>query len=470
MALGERSMFVAEVVAGEPPQVKRLEELVYPEGISATQPQQLGETLAKFLREHQFSAKTAVVGIPVKWLVMRRKEVPPTDEATLADLLRLQAEAEFSTELKDLVYDYVAEEGSAATSVLLMATQRKFVDDMSAICQAARLNLVAITPSALALGKATSNESDRNLLVLAVNPSGSELAVQQGAATGVIRHLRSPSPQPPFVSELRRAVSTLAPTSGEREMVLWDGGGLDTDSLGEQLGFKVRSGNLPELGVEASETGLNGESSRYAPAVALALAGMTGRPAVDFLHSRLAPPKKARVPRWAILAAVAGIGLIAWGVTSYIDLQNKERDLQSKQAMIAANKPLRETAGKFVAMVSTAQAWHGGDPRYLYCLRDLTAAIPDDGQTYATNFTVREPPKAASSATSAQAKSVNPRTLIGQLNGKTADQQNVQTLIDRIRANKAFSDVKLGATQDLGRDRGVSFAVSFTYVPPDQAD
>ncbi len=460
-------MFVAEVIAGDRPQVRRLEELVYPEGISSTQPKQLGETLGQFLHDRKFSARSAVVGIPVKWLVMRRKEVPPTDEATLIDLLRLQAEAEFSTELKDLVYDYAAEEGAAATSVLLMATPRKYIDDVAAICQAAKLTALAIVPTALALGKATSTPSDRNLLVLAANPLGSELALQQGTSTGVIRHLRSPaSPQPAFVSELRRAVSTLGQSTADREMVLWDGAGVDAGTLAEQIGMKVRNGNLPDLGVEASATGLNGESSRYAPAVALALTGMAGRPAVDFLHSRLAPPKTARVPRWAILAGIAVLAAIAWGVTSYMDLQSRETDLTDIQTKIANNKKPRDQAKQFVDMVSTAQGWHGGDPRYLYCLRDLTQAIPDDGATYTTNLTVREPPKASGSSSSSQAKPVDPRMLLGTFGGKTANQQNVQLIVDRIRSNKAFGDVKLGGTQDLGRDRGVTFTITFSYTPP----
>ena len=109
VAIGERSLLVAEVVAGDRPEVKRLAEFVYPEGISPHKPEELGTALAEFLRENKFSAKSAVFGLPARWLVVKAKEVPPADPSTLANLLRLQAEGEFSSELKDLVYDYAAD-------------------------------------------------------------------------------------------------------------------------------------------------------------------------------------------------------------------------------------------------------------------------------------------------------------------------------------------------------------------------
>ena len=89
-------------------------ELVYPEGLVLTRPEELGKALAAFLRDNQFTATDAVVGIPARWLVVKPKDVPPADAATLVPMLRLQAEADFSSELKDLVYDFVGGDGRGA--------------------------------------------------------------------------------------------------------------------------------------------------------------------------------------------------------------------------------------------------------------------------------------------------------------------------------------------------------------------
>src|SRR5689334_15294387 len=130
MALGERSLIAAEVVSGaEQPQVTAVGELVYPEGLSITSTEGLAKLLAGFLRERGFTARQTVVGLPAKWLVVRPKEVPPADTQTVTEMLRLSAESEFPSDIKDLVYDVAGNVGDGqAKSVLMMATPRKYID------------------------------------------------------------------------------------------------------------------------------------------------------------------------------------------------------------------------------------------------------------------------------------------------------------------------------------------------------
>ena len=124
LALGERSLLAAEIiVAGEQPTVTAVGEMPYPEGISVNTPAELAKPLAEFLRSKGFTARQVVVGLPAKWLVVRPKEVPPVDAATVTEMLRLAAESEFPTDIKDLVFDFTGTLGDhQAKSVLLMAT------------------------------------------------------------------------------------------------------------------------------------------------------------------------------------------------------------------------------------------------------------------------------------------------------------------------------------------------------------
>jgi hypothetical protein len=471
LAIGERSLLAAEMTAGEPPQARRLAEFIYPPGTSLDQPAELGEALGQFLREKDFSARCAVIGLPARWLVVKAKEVPPADASTLADLLRLQAEGEFSSELKDLVYDYAGGIGEGGTaSVLLIATHRKYVDGVVALCEAAKLDAVAITSSAVALGAATGRALVKTSLVLAISPSGAELTAQSGESLSAIRHLRGPSADRPFIGELRRALSTTASNGSPRELVLWDDSGLDAGALGKDLGFNVQSGDLPALGVGTMSAAKNGDGRKFAAAVALGLAGIgQGRPVVDFLHSRLAPVKRRLVPRWAWATAAAVVLLIGGAIYTYNYLQQQQASLDAIQNQLAGAKNEIATATEFVSKVSFASAWHGGSPRYLACLRDLTAAIPEDGETYATSLIVREnvkPPSGGSTGGSNAVPKANEITsLTGLLYGKTSDQQRVQGIIDRMNRMPAlFRDVKLGGS-DAGRGHEVSFSISFTYVP-----
>ena len=118
-------------------------------------------------------------------------------------------------------------------------------------------------------------------------------------------------------------------------------------------------------------------------------------------------------------------------------------------------------ATTFVSKVSFAQAWHGGDPRYLAAIRDITMAISDDSQTYATGLTLRE---VLTQATASNvAKPPESHALTGTLSGKTTGQDRVQALIDRMRQNKSF-EPKLGGT-DAGKGHDVTFSIIFTYTP-----
>jgi hypothetical protein len=481
LSIGDRSMLVAEVAAagaGDRPDVRHLAELSYPAGVSLDQPVELGKMLFLLLREKRITAQAAVIGLPAKWMVASPKELPEAaasaDPATKASILRLQAEAEFSTELKDLVFDFVDAGGRAPAgetqTVLLMATPRRYIDAAVAMCRAAKLTPIAVTPSAVALGEATSralpNASDA--LVMSVGAGGAELTAQQDASPNLIRHLRAPSSQALFVSELRRAFSTIASKANRRDLVLWDGSGLDGAELARQAGINVRDGDLPALGVNASGMSQNGAGRAYGPAVSLGLAGLRGeRPAIDFLHSRLAPPKTRRVPRWAYLAGATAIVLIGGAIFAYSDLQKQEAEVARMRSRLDGMKNELGVAEAFVSRVSFAQAWHAGEPRYLACVRDLTNAIPDDGATFATSLVIREAVRSAAGGATASSPS-NPKksevhVLAGLLYGKTTDQQHVQIVLDRMKQNPAFTAVKLGGTQDAGRGQQVSFSITFDY-------
>ena len=470
LAIGETSLTAAEVVPGDRPAIRRVAEFIYPAGVSFTQPAALGAALGEFLKTNDFTAKSAVVGIPARWLVVKPKEVPPADAKTLAELLRLQAEGEFSSELKDLVYDFAAGgDSEIARSVLLIATSRKYVDGAVELCTAAKLNAVAVMPSAVALSTAIGVTS-KNALVLTISGSGAELTAQSQGIPSALWHLNRPDQEKSFVGELRRAVSALPSNGTTREMVLWDHGAMDAGSLGQSLGFSVRNGDLPVLGVDASDAGRNGEGRRYAAAVALGLAGISEeRLAIDFLHSRLAAPKPQLVPNWVIAAALGAIVLIGSIVWGYTELQRKQTNLDKVNAQLNSEKEEIAAAALFVSKVSVAQAWHGGNPRYLACLKDLTNAIPDDHQTYATSLHISESPKPPPVPGASAANTIDVRSLSGQLIGKTSDQQRVQAILDQMKHNPAFTDLKNNGSEETGRSREVSFSINFVYLPPKMA-
>jgi hypothetical protein len=349
------------------------------------------------------------------------------------------------------------------------------------ICDAAKISPVMVTSSAIALGMVTGRSAGaKNPLVLLVSPAGAELTAQNGEASSAIRHLRGPGPDRPFVGELRRAISGMPPVAGgagvngtPRELVLWDAAGgseFNSGTLGESLGMPVRTGDLPILGVDASEAASNGEGRKFAAAVALGLLAVADGPApVDFLHSRLAPPKPPLVPKWVMISSLSAIALLILIFFAWDTMQKDEAALDKQTAQNASVADAVTVAKKFVTKVSFAQAWHLGNPRYMACMRDLTNAIPMDGQTYALSLVVHEivPPVDGSvDADTALMQSVAVRDLAGRLEGKTTEQRRVLQLLSNLKAMPTvFTEVKLEGTSDGGRGREVTFTITFTYKP-----
>jgi hypothetical protein len=476
IALGERSLLAAEVLAAEGrPQVRRLAEMIYPEGISLSQPAELAKALSHFLKDNEFSTHAAVIGIPLKWLVVKAKEVPPADDATVAQLLRLEAESEFSTELKDLVYDFAGEpaQSGAVRTVLLAATPKKYLDAIETLCDGSRLQSLAVMPSALALGSITGSTLKRDVLVLASGESASELSFQRQATATSVRNLRPSTPNPPFVSELRRAVSTLGAANGHSEMILWDSAGLNATDLQEQIGMSVRSGDMDTLGVDSAGAGINGQGPKFASAVALALSVMDeGSTRIDFLHSRLAPPKKHRIPRWGYFAGAAAVLLIAFGVYAYVSLSQQEQVVDAIQANINSQAGKVADAKQFVGKATLAQYWHNTDLRYLECMRDLDSVIPEDGQTYATSLEIKaEPPplntSGSQNADAPVSSADEHQSLYVTLQGHTGATESVTALEDRMRRNSAaFKNIRIGAEAKVPRSNEYVFSIAFTYEPP----
>jgi mRNA-degrading endonuclease YafQ of YafQ-DinJ toxin-antitoxin module len=100
----------------------------------------------------------------------------------------------------------------------------------------------------------------------------------------------------------------------------------------------------------------------------------------------------------------------------------------------------------------------------------LTNAIPTDGQTYALSLVVHEivpPTDSSANADTALMESVAVHDLAGRLEGKTTEQRRVLDVLANLKAQPAvFSEVKLEGTMDGGRNREVTFTITFIYKAP----
>jgi hypothetical protein len=470
LAFQDGVIHIAELrAAGTHRHVLRTAAFDIPAAGSLTDPASLGAALGAFLRANLFTARHAVIGLPVQWLMTKPQSVPPAEGAALASLLRIQAERAFSYEGKDLAIDYLPQEAEGGPrSVLLFAALKRRVDQVKAAAEAAGLTVRHITASAATLALAgAAGPNGAPDMVVELLPQSVQLVIRRNASVRSIRHLSVGGAAPAakgetepaawaeaLTSELRRVIATdeTGSLNGGR-LVIWDGIGLPQEAIermGERLSLAVHAHRTlaPLAHVNGEPAGEPG-AGRYAAATALARSSVDqDLVAVDFLNSRLAPPRRqwiGRRMRLAVLAAAAlAIALAAllysWyaaaAAVSELDRQLKEQE------------PTVEAAEAFNDKVSAADGWFRRRPPYLDCLLHLSRAFPENGTLWATLLSL-------------------PDDMRGILSGKATDDRAVLEVMQRLQESPNFSDVKLhgGIRYPQGSDRSqdLSFSISFRF-------
>lgn len=477
VAVGDKSMLVAEVTAaGGAYQVTHVGQFVYGAGKSFAEPVGLGQAFAQFLKANGFTTRRAVFGLPAKWVLTKAKEVPAADQQTVAASLRLQAEGEFSPELKDLVYDYAGQSSPReASTLLLLATPRRNVDQIRELADAAKVDVQAVTVSVAALSAATSRVR-KNSLVLSLGPAGAELGSQPADGPSVLRHVgpASAAAAPMLLGELRRATAGVnghsngglsmgrSSTNGnghaQRELILWDDGDT-TDSpasgaiaacrtMGETAGLTVVDGELSSLGISSAPQAVG---KGAATAAALAVEGMLGRLPIDFTDSRLAPPKEQRFDQRVVVGVGVGALALLIIIAGWFYQHRLETSVAQKKAQLASQSNNVTLYKSDVERIQTLLSWHNGTPRYLPCLVDLTRAFPQERDLYLVGFTMRQDVKGDLSG-----------TIQGRVSGSNA--APVLTLLDRVHDTGRFSNVSQQGRE--GSDnKEAQFQINFIYVP-----
>jgi hypothetical protein len=228
-----------------------------------------------------------------------------------------------------------------------------------------------------------------------------------------------------------------------RELLIWDSVGIDRstlDSLGEVFGLRGRVCSL------AADAGLEDvpampASDQFAQAAALACCA-SPPPAIDFLHSRLAPPQKTLAERKVLWAAAGAAALVAVLLFLLIDWQLGRREVRSLTDELARLKTPAGEARAIVDKVSLARGWYDRRPEMLDCLREITLCFPEEGSVWATSLSIRE----------------NMQAL---LTGKCANETAARGVIDRLKSNRKLENVKpLFIRQSGGTSRDVTFSVS----------
>jgi len=460
----EHSILAAELRAnGKHCEVRSVAEFVFPENVSFDKPAELGQRLHEFLSSNHFSAKNAVIGIPVKWLIMRREEIPPAGADSLASILRIKAERDFSLDYNDLVFDYIGRgRATEKSSLLLVATLRQRIEQLVETSHAAGLTGFSITSSFLVVASAFRQTGFENGYALYIRPNYAEFLVQQNKSVTLLRHIPlsvgarqdAKTDVSTLDRELRRLISVL-PNSGSDtgtgKLFIWNAANISPEDLQvfeQNISLQVEIVNgTANLAVKKSIR--SGESGIGRFAAAISLASAAGKPrllGIDFLNSHIHPERKAADGRRILRAVLVGLAVVLCGLFIILGWYSRKAEVAELRTRLEGMKQDITEAEAVIDKVSFSRGWYSARPPFLDCLKQLTLAFPTQTDIWVTSLAIREDMQA-------------------NVTGKSLDEKSVLQLLDALKSNVSFSDVEMLYMRNIGRStKEISFAISFTFI------
>jgi hypothetical protein len=459
LAIDEFGIIAAELrVRPGRNEIRRTGQFTFEEEFAPENAEGLGQQLRRFLRTNHFSSKQVSIGIPAKWVLAKEIVVPPANPDALAGMLSIQVERAFSLNPAELIFDYCGRTSASEKSqVLLLAARRKMVDQIRLLAGAAGLQVQAVTVSALAFGKALSEAGPEQWYGLYTRPTYCEFWSQLDGRPRSIRHVPmgadngTPDDYAKLLtSTIQRLILLSQDQSPTHQVTAYDACGVSDeiiDRLNEQLAPQTTITN-GGAGLRPKRLGLSDHpeeaQSIAAAAVAMTAVG-TDKPPVDFLNPRIGVKKTSGRKRLAVWGAIIGAAcLVALG-SVLADWQGDRTDIATYTQQLELMSEDVAAAQEIVDRVSYAGSWASQEPQFLDCLRELTLAFPQEPRVWATSLALGENGQ-------------------GALVGKANDERSFYEVLDKIKRNTAFADVKMIHIRDVGRDsREKEFAVHFKF-------
>lgn len=359
---------------------------------------EVGERIAAGLSERRIGRCDALAAVGRSGIELRLLTVPPTPDEELPELVRFQAQRQFTTLGDDWPLDFFPIDGQADDSrnVLAASIQPELVGQIQQGCDAAHLRLqrIVLRPCAAAsllLRQHHGRDSHRVRLLVDILAEEADLTVTVDQTVVFTRTVRlagewnSPSQVQALFGEVRRTLAAAQNQLGGQlvEHVLLFGPDVDHSVLRSQIEERLQlpvSGFDPFEGLTTSrELGSNPPEhpGRFAPLLGMLVDECTGAPhAIDFLHPRQKPQPASRTGQYALAgAAVAALVLVAVGYL-WLQLRGMDATIRGHNERLAELNQITEDSKQRRDVAATIDKWVAGDITWLDELARLSARLP----------------------------------------------------------------------------------------------
>ncbi len=351
-----------------------------------TSGKQIGSRLAA-VAAGQISGKvTTLVGVGRDNVQIKLLSLPPAPPEELPDLVRFQAEREFTALGTDAALDFIPISGDIETphQVLALALSPAGMTEAREVCEALGLEADRIGVRGCAAAAFASRASGITAaeVALIVNPLAEEadLVVQADDRVILLRTVRLPDPsqtegrQRALIGEIRRTIAAVRQQLTDRQVdkVIICGNEASigrSTNLSEDLSVAV---TLIDP-VAQNSSGLSSKSvpqeslGRFAAVLGMALSEVERRaPMVDFVNVR----KRVEVRRFSrvhiLAAATAAVAVLWLGVHLWQQISEPTQKLAQLQSQIReAESRFNDSYKDITAQAAIVERWTATDVNWL---------------------------------------------------------------------------------------------------------
>ena len=353
-----------------------------PSGLSA---KQIGSRLAAAMPEPLSGKLTTIVAAGRDHVQMKLLSLPPAPDDELPDMVRFQAEREFTALSSETALDFIPLAGDAQTphQVLAVALNSAGRTEVAELCEAldVEADRIALRPCAAAALAQRAGVIEPNKVALVVNPLTDEadLTVQAGEQVYLMRTVRLPDPaqtegrQRALLGEIRRTLAAARQQLGDRlvDQVIVCGNRSAADwakTLADELDTHVTMFDPAESAPPGlASHGVSAESlARFAAVLGMGLNDADRRPPiVDFANVRRRK-EPARFNRThATAAAAAAIAVIGLALHLWLGYARVANELAAVTQEMQLLQQGQEKYEKVSADAAAVENWLATDVNWL---------------------------------------------------------------------------------------------------------
>jgi len=389
-----------------------------PAGLSG---KQIGARLAAAMSGQVSGKVTTLVGAGRDNVQMQLLALPPAPADELPELVRFQADRDFTTLGSEAALDYIPISGDAHTpnQVLAVALNAAGVTEAREVCESLGVepNRIPLRACASAALVHRAGLIDPDHIALVVNPLTDEadLTVQAGDRVVLMRTVRLPDPsqaesrQRALMGEIRRTMTAvrqqLADRQVEQVIVCGNQSAFDPGStLTADLDVPVAAFDVTAHAPSGLATqGVPADSlARFAAVIGMALSEADRRPPiVDFANVRRKAERKPFGRVHALAAAAALIAVLAIGASMWRQIAAPTRELADIKAEIAGLATQVEKYETITAQAASIERWLATDVVWLDELEQFARRVrpqplsdkdyPVDNDVVVTEVTMTKP-------------------------------------------------------------------------------